>query len=239
MKTTISATLLSLSLGLSAAASASGQAVDVEITNLANATYFTPLLIAVHRPRFHLFQVGVPASESLRAMAEGGDVGGLIAEVIAARGSYVENPAGGVLAPGASTSAAVEMRGNNRHLSVTAMLLPTNDGFVGLDGMSIPRRPGVYTYHLNGYDAGTEANDELITGGGDPGVPGIPADPGGSAGANGTGLAGPDHNPAVHVHRGVVGDLNSAGGPSDLDAGVHRWLNPVAKVTVTVRRPGR
>jgi len=64
MKTTISTTFLSLSLGLSAAASANGQAVEVEITNLTNATYFTPLLIAAHKPGFHLFQVGTTASDS-------------------------------------------------------------------------------------------------------------------------------------------------------------------------------
>ena len=52
----------------------------------------------------------------------------------------------------------------------------------GLDGMPIPIRPGVYTVYLNGYDAGTEANDEVITGGGAPGVPGIPGDPGGNSG---------------------------------------------------------
>lgn len=114
------------------------------------------------------------------------------------------------------------------------MLLPTNDGFVGLDGQHIPRQPGVYTYYLHGYDAGTEANDELITGGGAPGVSGIPADPGGNAGTGGSGVAGSDHNAHVHIHRGVVGDMDPAGGSSDLDAGVHRWQDPVAKVTVTV-----
>jgi hypothetical protein len=147
-----------------------------------------------------------------------------------------------LLAPGASTTATLEIGRHARHLSATAMLLPTNDGFVGLDGLAIPRLPGVYTFYLNGYDAGTEANNELIVGpdGGAPGVLGIPADPGGNAGSGGTGVSGPDHNPKVHIHRGVVGDLDPAAGASDLDAGVHHWLNPVAKVTVTVtvRRRG-
>ncbi len=116
------------------------------------------------------------------------------------------------------------------------MLLPTNDGFVGLDGMSIPRRPGVYTYYLNGYDAGTEANDELITGGGDPGVPGIPGDPGANAGTGGTGRRRSSTTIPPSTSTGAWwGILNPTGGPSDLDAGVHRWLNPVAKVTVTVQ----
>ena len=70
-------------------------------------------------------------------------------------------------------------------------------------------------------------------------MPGIPADPGGNAGTGGTGVAGDDQNPNVHIHRGTVGDLDPFGGPSDLDAAIHGWLNPVAKVTVTVPRSKR
>jgi hypothetical protein len=36
------------------------------------------------------------------------------------------------------------------------MLLPTNDGFVGLDSLTLPTNPGTYLYTLNGYDAGTK-----------------------------------------------------------------------------------
>lgn len=239
MKPILSTVLVSLSVGLSTPASAATPTVEVEITNLTHATYFTPLLFASHRRSFHLFEVGAPASDDLQAMAEGGELAGLIDEVEDAGGHYAANPAGGLLAPGATASATLEVGRHARNLSVTAMLLPTNDGFVGLDGLPIPYRPGVYTYYLNGYDAGTEANDELITGGGAPGVPGIPADPGGSAGTGGTGVAGPDVNTTVHIHRGTVGDLDPAGGPSDLDAGIHHWLNPVAKLTVTVGKPRR
>ncbi len=115
------------------------------------------------------------------------------------------------------------------------MMLPTNDGFVGLDSWEIPTTAGTYTIWLNAYDAGTEANNELIAdGSGAPGTPGIPAAPGGNAGMNGTGLTDAQSNANVHVHRGALGDDNLAGGASDLDNTVHRWLNPVAKVTITV-----
>ncbi len=74
--------------------------VEVEITNLTNATYFTPLLVAAHGLRFHLFQVGDAASEVYgpwpRAVTWRPDRGGG-----RRGGSYVENPAGGLLAPGA------------------------------------------------------------------------------------------------------------------------------------------
>ena len=211
--------------------------VQVDVTNLSNGNYFTPLLIAAHPASHHLFSVGHPASPQLQAMAEGGDISGLIEDVESEGGDYVANPAEGLLAPGHTTSAMLDIRGKNKnttHLSVASMILPTNDGFIGLDAVEIPRKAGTYTYYLSGYDAGTEANDEIINGGGAPGVPGIPADPSGYSGINGTSSAGEDINSMVHVHRGILGDLDSTGGPSDLNSTVHRWLNPIAKVVVTV-----
>ena len=63
----------------------------------------------------------------------------------------------------------------------------------------------------------------------------MPADPGGLAGTGGTGAAMADANPNVHIHRNTLGDTDNAGGVSDLDSRVHRWLNPVVRVIVTVR----
>ena len=210
--------------------------VDVEITNLTNGVTFTPLLVAAHNSDTHLFQVGTKASFNLQIMAEGGDLSGLVSDVESAGGTYAFNPAGGMLAPGESASASLDIRGSRHtNLSIVAMLLPTNDGFVGLEGLRIPKKHGTYVYYLKGYDAGTEANDEIINGGGAPGVPGIPADPGGNGGTNASGATGPDHNTKVHVHRGVLGDMVFNGGMSDLDSRIHRWLNPVAKVVLKVR----
>ncbi|MCU7796998.1 MAG: spondin domain-containing protein [Candidatus Thiodiazotropha sp. (ex Myrtea spinifera)] len=233
MKKTLLA--LVLSGGLLASSSLLAQEVSIKITNLTNATYFTPLLIAAHNKRTHLFQLGTEASAHLQAMAEGGDTSGLISDVEAAGGQYVDNPAGGLLPPSGVAEAVIDVHGrHSRFLSVAAMLLPTNDGFVGLDGLRIPKKRGTYTYYLRGYDAGTEANDEIITGGGMPNTPGIPADPGGNAGVGGVSTVGPDHNPTVHIHRGVIGDDDPAGGPSDLDARVHTWQGPVAKLVIRI-----
>ena len=86
------------------------------------------------------------------------------------------------------------------------------------------------------YDAGTEANNELfVAGAGAPGALGIPADPSGKVGTGGTGLSTEDTNTTVHIHPGSIGDDDATGGKSDLDNTVHRWLNPVLKVTVTVQ----
>lgn len=237
MKQTITAMLLSA--GLLASAPLLAQQVNVEITNLTNGTYFTPLLVAAHSGDTHLFLVGSEASANLQAMAEGGDISGLEYDVAASRGISISDPAGGLLAPGESTTASLNRTGrHSSNLSIVAMLLPSNDGFVGLDGLQIPKAQGIYTYYLNGYDAGAEANDEIINGGGAPGVPGVPADPGGNGGSGASGAAGPDHNIRVHVHRGVLGDTDPLGGVSDLDSRVHRWQNPVARVVIRVGHSG-
>ena len=215
-------------------APAMAQDLTISITNLTHGTYFTPLLVAAHTGSDHLFQTGVAASAHLQAMAEGGDIAGLSADMTAINADKIENPAAGLLAPGATTSLNLSNAAGNDHLSFTAMLLPTNDGFVGIDSLPIPTAAGTYTYRVNGYDAGTEANDEIINGGGAPGTPGIPADPGANNGTGATGVTSSEANALVHVHRGVLGDSDSMGGASDLNSSVHRWLNPVAELVITV-----
>lgn len=217
------------------APTASAVDFDVEIANITNGIYYTPFLAAAHTQGNNLFRSGQPASPSLQAMAEGGDISGLVADVNALGATVTANPAGGLLAPGMTTSFNMNTDGtNNTQLSIVSMLLPTNDGFAGLNAITIPTEPGRYVYNVNAYDAGTEANDEIVNGGGAPGTPGIPAAPGGFAGTGGTGVAGTDNNTNVHIHRGSIGDSDVNGGKSDLNNTVHRWLNPVVRVTITV-----
>lgn len=227
--------LISLLAITSFSTPALAQDLHIKLTNLTNATYFTPLLIGAHNKKSDLFEAGQSASTHLQAMAEGGDISGLAADLMAAHADVVENPAAGLLAPGASTTAHIKTQRRNNHLSVVAMLLPTNDGFVGLDSLKLPKRRGTYTYYLHAYDAGTEANNEIINGGGMPGVLGIPADPGGHAGVGASGVTTSEANTVVHIHPGIIGDMELSGGVSDLDSRVHRWQNPVAKLTITVK----
>ena len=223
-----------LGFGCLAASSVQAAEFDVTITNLTNGIYYTPFLVAAHAEGTGLFNAGEPASASLQAMAEGGDISGLVADLTGINATIVENPAGGLLAPTESVTTSLNTDGtDNVRLSVVAMLLPTNDAFMGLNAIEIPTEPGTYVFNVPAYDAGTEANDEIVNGGGAPGVPGIPAAPGGS-GTGASGAAGADNNTTVHIHRNTIGDTDPAGGVSDLDATVHRWLNPVARVTVVV-----
>jgi hypothetical protein len=144
---------------------------------LTHGIHFTPLLITAHDNATHLFQGGTTGTSSLQLVAECGDISGLVSDLGGEDADTVANPAGGVLAPGTTAVANLDTTTTgNTHLSLVAMLLPTNDGFVGADSLTIPEIPGTYVFYLNGYDAGTEANSELLdTSGCSPGMPGIPA----------------------------------------------------------------
>ena len=149
--------------------------LSIRIVNLTNGIYYTPFLVAAHTDDSRLFSTGQAASASLQAMAEGGDISGLVGDLTAIDATIVENPAGGLLAPTESVTTTLNTDGtDNVRLSVVAMLLPTNDAFMGLNAVTIPTEPGTYVYNVPAYDAGTEANDEIVNGGGAPGVPGIP-----------------------------------------------------------------
>ncbi len=229
--------LLGFSLAISLfSSSAYGKKVSVTVQNLTHGSHFTPLLIAAHNESSKLFQAATAASAHLQAMAEGGDTKGLIADLDAA--GAVHTSATALLAPGESyTGDMLDItNSDNNTLSLVGMLLPTNDGFVGVSSWRIPSTPGTYILPGLAYDAGTEANDELLglADAGTPGNAGVPGAPSGSAGMNGSGAAEVDTNRKIHIHRGVLGDTDSTGGTSDFDSRVHRWLNPVARITVTV-----
>ena len=219
-------------MGMSQLASAAQ--LEVTVTNLTNGIYYTPILLTAHSGDVSLYTLGEAATPQLQAMAEGGDISGLVEVLNGASADVVENPAAGLLAPAMSTTAMMDTADGNTYLSVASMMLPTNDGFMALNSWPIPTEPGTYTVYLNAYDAGTEANDEIVNGGGAAGVAGIPVAPGGAGGTGGTGVTMDEANPYVHIHRGALGDDDPTGGKSDLDNTVHRWLNPVAKVTVVV-----
>jgi len=215
--------------------SVSAQQLEITVTNLTHGMHYTPLIIAAHSADASLYTLGEKASVELQAMAEGGDISGLSTILTSVNADMVANPASGLLAPAKSVTTMLDTADGNMYLSIASMLLPTNDAFVGLNGWKIPSEAGTYKVLLNAYDAGTEANDEIINGGGMPGIPGIPAAPGGNAGTAASGVTSVEANTTVHVHRGNLGDDDLMGGKSDLDNTVHRWLNPVASVTVVVK----
>ncbi|WP_409439882.1 spondin domain-containing protein [Psychromonas sp. GE-S-Ul-11] len=217
-----------IAAGLFGLFSATAQAQDLTLTltNLTHNIYFTPVVAGAHDSSTEIFETTVAASEELEVLAEEGDFTGVSGLLGNAGADVVDNPAGGLLASGESTSFTLTNASGNDYLSIAAMMLPTNDAFIGLDSWEIPSEAGTYTVYLNAYDAGTEANDELAAS--------IPAFPGGDAGTGGSGVTTEISNATVHIHPGVVGDADLEGGISDLNNSTHRWLNPVAKLTVVV-----
>lgn len=210
---------------------------EVTVTNTTAGIHFTPLIVAAHSPSAAMFNTATAASPEMQAIAEGGDVSSMAA-LLESIGASVATGAG-LVAPGASETFIIETSDTNSVLSLTGMLLPTNDGFVGLNSVHLPASGTAY-YSAAAYDAGTEANDEIV-GSGAPGEAGFPAPPPlvatGLLGSGGTGI----HVEAegfVTPHRGVIGDLDPAGGFSDINAAIHRWADPVATIKVTMMGDG-
>jgi hypothetical protein len=212
MKKILSGLALASLFGSSAAMAAN---YEVTITNVTHGTVFTPVFVVSHAPGVKLFEPGQPASDELAALAEGGDFGPLATDL--EKDSRVVDLAdsGGLLPPGESVTVTVEAPRGRGQVSLASMMLPTNDGFIALNGAWAPRHKHSIIYSSPGYDAGSEPNDELcisIPGGGPCG--------GGEGGSPGAG--GEDY---VHVHSGIhgIGDLI----PSESD-----WRNPAAHITI-------
>ncbi|MFB9240620.1 spondin domain-containing protein [Massilia antarctica] len=218
--------------------------LSITVTNLTRATWLTPLLVTAHPAAFKSFTAGTAASVEIQQIGEAGNTAPMEA-ILPAGSSKSVNPNNGPLKPGATSLPAKLLGGagtTNTQLSILAMLVPTNDGFVAMNAIDIPTMPGSYVYMLNAYDAGTEANDEkaAVAGGiNQPGMifpPFLNDDSGKltpTINTHAAGFANATKEGYVHIHRGILG--SAPGGPSALDNTVYRWLNPVARVVLTVK----
>ena len=216
-----------------------GSLYEVTITNLTRGQQFTPILVATHQDGVNLFALGTPASAELEILAETGNTAPLTNLLLGSGGVFDVATSAGLLDPGASVT--VPIRGGLagfRRLSIASMLIPTNDGFLALDGVWLPTGKSdnsgksdksgksgksdkssreVVVVASPAYDSGSEPNDELCAS-----IPGpffleCDGKGGGGAPAGGEGY--------VHIHAGIhgIGDLN----PS-----VRDWRNPVARITI-------
>jgi hypothetical protein len=215
VKTMFASTVVSCSLFIFSSALASGyQTFHVTITNLTHMINLTPVLVASHRKPVSIFDLGSPASDDLTAIAEGGNIAPLAVTLNENRQVIDVKDSGGLLGPGESVTVIVKAGHGAKRISLAAMMLPTNDGFIALDSVKVPQH-GSATYFSPGFDAGTETNDEWCVN--------IPGPFCGGAGPS----TGPDpvDEGYVHIHRGTQGIR-------DLAADVYDWRNPVAKITV-------
>ncbi|MEE9343322.1 MAG: spondin domain-containing protein [Gammaproteobacteria bacterium] len=207
--------LATASLLVSSLSQATGNQAQfkVTVTNLTQAQAFTPILVSSHRWGVHIFNLGEPASTDLAALAEGGDIAPLQSSLMNDHRVIDTNSSEGLLEPGKSVSILVKAPHKARRISLASMLIPTNDSFIALDNVAVPRGHGKRTYWVPAYDAGSETNDELCLN-----IPGpVCGGAGGSPESDGEGF--------VHISNGIHGQ-------GDLNAGVYDWRNPAARVTI-------
>ncbi len=189
----------------------------VSITNVTNAQSFTPVLAATHRSNVNMFLPGTAASAELRALAEGGDIGPLMGVLSATSGVADIASTDGLLARARTSTFEITSDRPTNRLSLAAMLIPTNDAFVGLNTPLPTELNQIMVVYASAYDSGTERNDELCAS-----IPGPSFSecngPGGGATVGGG-------EGAITIHRGIRG-----GG--DFDASVRDWRNPVARISI-------
>ena len=195
---------------------------EVTITNLTRGQRFTPILVASHKPGVKLFKLGTAASTELTTQSEGGNPGPLM-ELLASNPKVIDvTHSAGLLDPGASVTVVVDANGA-KQVSLSSMMIPTNDGFLALNGVVAPVGNKTVMYLSPAYDVGSEPNDELCLN-----IPGPDcAAVNGEAVGEGEGVSPNEGGEGyVHVHAGIHGI-------GDLPAEDHDWRNPVARITIT------
>jgi Spondin_N len=214
-------------------------------------------VFATHNASFKLFTLGQPARRELALLSQTGRPFFLrdalaathgVGQVFSVPPSFPPTVplTDVVLCPGKSITVTVNAQGNNRYLSLAAMIFPTNDGFIAVNGVRLPDGNDTLEIYSPAYDSGSEENDELC-----PNIPsltfaGFPFPSNSSAtglstcpnglgpdndvNSDPTNPSSPDNNPLraegnVHIHPGIRG-------VGDLDPAVFNWENPVAKITI-------
>ena len=215
----------------------------VQITNLTYSQPFAPAAVILHEPGFNAFEEGEPASMGIEIMAEGGDPSMVITEAMDSTDFLDAQNSGGILGPRSMgeelTLVVPELDADALRLTVTTMLVNTNDGFTGLNAANVSNMAigDSKTFMTVTWDAGTEANTETAAT-----MPGPAASAAGGGGeAAGYDVARDDFADAVRLHQGVVTNAN-ANDPSreGLSTSVlteaHRFDFPTSRVVITRTR---
>lgn len=196
---------------------------EVTIENLTSGQPLSPGIIVTHDRSVHLFRLGHPASPGIVKIAEDGDPATAISAANGTAGIFSVTPINAPIhrrgGPGPSSATfQVEAPAAATQISISVMLICTNDGFTGLQ--SVPLPAGSAVHYGQAWDAGSERNDQLSESIVDPcgeiGPVALPAD--------GNNDALPEDGGRVTGHRGISGD-------GDLTS-AHRWRGPVAKITI-------
>lgn len=226
----LAAALAVLSTALPAVAAEDGLVTyEVTITNRAATQPISPPIVVTHSNQVRFWQRGHAASEGVIAIAENGDPSIAEAALQGLEGVTDVVNVGQPLTTAGTTvgdfSDSVTFTITARHgdrLSLAGMLICTNDGFVGLDSVRLPRQ-GERTSLAGAYDAGSEINTErsedIVDACSALGPVVLDGDD------NGNENEAVDAEGIITPHRGIVGESDL------LDA--HNWPRRPVQVTVT------
>ncbi len=226
---------------------AAAQVADyrVTVTNLTGGQPMSPPVVATHRGKGRLWGVNRAARVGVKEIAENGNNSPLLDDLRRRRlgGSifdYVQLASSpmfpGPLVPAGRPGAGIfprsvtgRIRADRRRsprLSFVTMLVCTNDGFTGVDGVLLPRRRGQSrTIKTNAYETHTERNTEVLAHIMPPcqGLIGVRSP------SRAPGMA--VSNPAL-AESGVIIPHANIVGNAELTRAVHGWGNPAGKIVI-------
>ena len=197
---------------------------EVTVTNLTNGQPLSPGAVIAHQSGYSVFTVGTAATTGLETLAEGGDNSALIAEADADAQVMASASGAAPIGPAGSETITIDVLQSDLpglSISVSTMLVNTNDAITGLNGASVADMMvgDSISWRTNAYDSGTESNTEAAAH--------IPGPAGGGEGFN---AARDDLADRVAMHAGVVSQ-DDGFADSDL-TGQQRFDNPVAQVSI-------
>jgi len=210
--------------------------IRIVVTNTSGqgGTFLTPMWFGFHDSNFDLFNRGEAASAGLEAIAEDGSFDAIAPELTAAdadaQGGIITGAAGPI-ATGERTSTIVNVNAaSNGYLSLAAMILPSNDAFIGTgNALEIFDETGKFkgaqtiTFdQSNAYDAGTEVNTEMD-----------------AAFINQTAPnTGVDENGVITLHPGFNGSAGNPGGEQIILGGTNAFGEPITAEAADFTLPG-
>lgn len=211
MKKLFEISLSAMTLLIISLSTVHAQSFEITITNLTRGQIFSPVLAVTHSRGQTLFTSGEAATSELAALAQDANADGLTALLSSTAGVNEIVHGTGVILPGKSETLLIHSNFRARYFSLVSMLVTTNDAFMAVNRVKLPRRFSMIS--VPAYDAGAEDNDESCAY--------IPGPPCGNANAASE-EAGEGF---VHIHSGIHG-------VGDLSAAKHDWRNPVAKISI-------
>ena len=210
--------------------------IRIVVTNSSatGGTFLTPMWFGFHDNNFDLFNRGEEASPGLEAIAEDGNFALIAPELAAAdadaQGGIITGEAGPIAA-GEQTSIIINVdAASNSYLSLAAMLLPSNDAFVGtgnalevFDDDGNFKGPRSIAFDAsNTYDAGTEVNTEKD-----------------AAFINQTAPnTGLDENSVITLHPGFNGSFGNPDGEQIILGGTNAFGAPIVPGVADFTLPG-